>query len=67
MYDMTVTTVDDPEGELGLTFKAYSYAVGFSYARYLIDQFSIGANVKYVNETIWNSKASAVAIDIGTT
>jgi len=67
MDDMTVTTFDDPEGELGLTFKAYSYAVGFSYARYLIDQFSIGANIKYVNETIWNSKASAVAFDIGTT
>lgn len=67
MDDMTVTTFEDPEGALGLKFRAYSYAVGVTYARYLIDKFALGANVKYVNETIWNSSASAVAFDIGTT
>jgi hypothetical protein len=67
MDDMTVTTFEDPEGSLGLKFRAYSYAVGVTYAKYLIDKFALGANVKYVNETIWNSSASAVAFDIGTT
>ncbi len=67
MDDMTVTTFEDPEGSLGLKFRAYSYAVGVTYARYLIDKFALGANVKYVNETIWNSSASAIAFDIGTT
>jgi hypothetical protein len=67
MDEMTVTTFEDPEGSLGLKFRAYSYSLGLSYARYLIDQFAIGANVKIVNETIWNSSASAIAFDIGTT
>lgn len=65
MGDMEETTYDHPEGT-GRTFGAYSYAAGFSYARNLIDVFSIGMNVKYINETIWNTSATALAIDVGT-
>jgi len=67
MDEFNVTTFEDPEGTLGLKFRAYSYSFGVTYARYLIDKFALGANVKYVNETIWNSSATAIAFDIGTT
>lgn len=66
MDEMLITTVDDPEGLTGSTFDAGSFAFGVSYARNLTDKFSIGATVKYVSETIAKSKASGMAIDIGT-
>lgn len=66
MAEMLVTTVDDPEGLLGGTFDAGSFAFGVSYARSLTDKFSIGATVKYVSENIAKSKATGMAIDIGT-
>lgn len=65
MDDMEETTYDMPDGT-GRTFGAYMYAAGFSYARNLLDVFSMGINIKYVNETIWNTSATGVAIDIGT-
>lgn len=63
--EMEVTTVDYPEG-IGLTFSAGSYAIGFSYARQITEDFSIGANVKYLIENISNSSASGIAFDVGT-
>ncbi|MEW6510567.1 MAG: PorV/PorQ family protein [Bacteroidota bacterium] len=63
--EMERTTEDQPEGT-GEMFTAGSFAVGISYARSLTDWFSIGANVKYVNERIWNSSATGIALDVGT-
>lgn len=40
-------------------------AIALTYAYNLTDQFSIGGNVKYINQKIWNSSASAVAADLG--
>ena len=37
-----------------------------SYAKNLTDWFSIGGTVRYVNEHIWNSNATGLAVDIGT-
>lgn len=65
MDKMERTTVFQPEGT-GETFDAGSYAFGLSYARNLTDRFSIGFNVKYVNEHIYHSNAYAVALDVGT-
>lgn len=65
MGDFDETTYDNPEGT-GRTFRAYSYAVGISYALYLIPDFKIGFNAKYINETISYSSARGVAFDIGT-
>ncbi|MGB2868976.1 MAG: PorV/PorQ family protein, partial [Bacteroidota bacterium] len=65
MDEMERTTEDFPEGT-GQTFGAGSIAVGVSYARRLTDWFSIGANVKYINEYIWNSSATGFALDLGT-
>lgn len=65
MDDMERTTEDQPEGT-GETFSAGSYAVGVAYARNLTDWFSIGANIKYINEYIWNESATTFGLDIGT-
>jgi hypothetical protein len=65
MGDMFVTTENYPEGT-GETFSASSYAFGLSYAKKITEDFSVGMNVKYVTENIFNSSASGVAFDIGT-
>ena len=63
--DMPVRTEMQPEGT-GEQFNALSFALQLSYARNLSSQFSIGGNIKLVQEQIWHSKASAIAFDIGT-
>lgn len=63
--DMEVRTVRDPEGT-GERFKVQNFAIQVSYARALTDRFSIGGNAKFIQERIWHSSASTVAIDIGT-
>ena len=65
MDDMERTTEEQPEGT-GNFFAASSMAFGVSYARVLTDWFSIGGNVKYIHESIWNSSAGGFAVDIGT-
>lgn len=63
--DMEVTTEDYPEGT-GETFSSGSYAFGLSYARFITDNFVVGANIKYIRENIYNSSAEGIAVDIGT-
>ncbi|MCX6152427.1 MAG: PorV/PorQ family protein [Ignavibacteriales bacterium] len=63
--EMDVTTPDAPMGT-GETFTASSFALGFSYSRYLTDKFSIGGTFKYIRETIYNSSATGIAFDVGT-
>lgn len=65
MDEMERTTVDQPDGT-GEFFSAGSFAIGASYARALTDWFSIGGTVKYINERIWNSSATGLAVDLGT-
>ncbi|MFQ6613704.1 MAG: PorV/PorQ family protein [Fidelibacterota bacterium] len=65
MGDMDVTRYGYEEGT-GETFRAGSYALGFTYARNLTDRFSIGGTAKYINEFISRSSASGLAIDLGT-
>jgi hypothetical protein len=64
MPDIERTTVQFPEGT-GEKVSAGSFVVGLSYARALTDRFSIGGNVKYIQETIWHSSASSFAFDVG--
>lgn len=63
--DMEVTTTQTPEGT-GERFTAGGTQIGLAYARNLTDKFSIGFNVKYIHEYIWNESANSVAMDIGT-
>jgi hypothetical protein len=58
------TTETNPDGT-GEFFDAGSYAFGLSYARNLTDQFSLGVNVKYINERLYHSNATGFAIDVG--
>jgi len=62
--DMAVRTTDDPEGT-GELFKKQDYAIQVSYARALTDRFAIGGTLKYIQEKIWHSSASATAFDVG--
>ncbi|MBN2410163.1 PorV/PorQ family protein [candidate division KSB1 bacterium] len=59
-----VTTVTDPEGT-GERWGATDFTAALSYARNLTDRFSIGGNVKYIQEKLWNETATAFALDIG--
>ncbi|NCQ18683.1 MAG: UPF0164 family protein, partial [Ignavibacteria bacterium] len=61
---MEVTTMREPDGT-GEMFSAKDYSLAVTYAYNLTDRFSIGGNLKYINESIWNSSASAVAVDLG--
>ncbi len=65
MDEMERTTELQPEGT-NQFFSAGSFAVGLSYAKNLTEWFSIGGNVKYINEYIWNSSATGFAVDVGT-
>jgi hypothetical protein len=65
MDQMEVRTTAQPEGT-GELFTAGAMAIGITYARDLTDEFSIGFNVKYLREHLWNMSASGVAVDIGT-
>ena len=66
MGEMLVTTVEDPEGEIGEVFSARDYCVSLSYAKSLTDRFSIGFSGKFINQTIFHSSANSIALDIGT-
>jgi hypothetical protein len=63
--EMQERTVDQPGGT-GARFAVQNLSLQVSYAKALTDRFSIGGSVKYVRESIMNSSASAVAVDIGT-
>lgn len=62
--DMELTTLSEYEGTGG-TFTANDMAIAITYAKNLTDRFSIGGNVKYISQNIWNSSASALAVDLG--
>lgn len=65
MNDEHVTTLDDPDGEVGTTWSASSFAIGMTYSRALSDRFSVGITGKYIQEGIYNSSANTFAVDIG--
>ncbi len=65
MGEMEVRTVDRPEGT-GELFAASDLALGLAYGINLTNRFSIGFNLKYIQQQIWKEKASGFAIDMGT-
>lgn len=62
--DMQVTTISQPEGT-GQTFSATDFAVSLAYALNLTDKFAIGFNPKFIYQSIWNTSATAFAVDMG--
>lgn len=63
--DIEETTVLQQEGT-GNTFSANDVMIGLTYSRALTDKFAFGGNIKYVQETLANEKASALAFDLST-
>lgn len=63
--DMEIRTETQPFGT-GRFFSYGDVALGLSYARRLTSQFSFGATVRYVEETIDVLKTRAFMIDLGT-
>lgn len=63
--EMDVTTEYFPDGT-GERFNAGSYAFALSFARYITNNFTVGLNIKYIREDIFNSSAQGLGFDIGT-
>lgn len=63
--EMRVRTIEQPEGT-GEFFDYGSIVVGLNYSRFLTENFAIGFNAKYINESIWHMSATGFAIDVGT-
>lgn len=62
--EMEQTTVRQPDGN-GKFFGAYDLAASLTYARMLVQNFSVGFSIKYIKEQIWDLSASTVAFDLG--
>jgi hypothetical protein len=63
--DMKVTTEVQPEGT-GDYFRFSDLALGLTYARQMTSQFSFGATVKYVEESLGGLKIRTVVGDLAT-
>ena len=62
--DDKVRTEYLPEGT-GELWNANDLAMNLAFARQLSDRFSIGGNVKYIQQSIWHATASTYAVDLG--
>ncbi len=62
--EIPITTVDVPEGNLG-TFHPTNTIINVAYAKEFSNSIYGGANIKIINESISDLKASGVAIDAG--
>ncbi len=65
MKDMEITTETQPLGT-GRYFSFGDVAVGLTYSRKMTEQFSFGATVRYVEETLDVLKMRSVMVDLGT-
>ncbi len=65
MKDMEITTETQPFGT-GRYFSFGDVGIGLSYSRHMTDQFSFGATVRYVEETLDVLKMRSVMVDLGT-
>lgn len=65
MQDMAVTTEFAPFGT-GEYFGFSDIAIAISYSRRMTDKFSIGASVRYIEETLDKLKMRGIMIDLGT-
>ena len=63
--DIEVRTVDQPLG-IGEFYTVSDVAIGVGYARQISDQFAVGMQVNYVQETIWHTSMSAFGLNVGT-
>lgn len=62
--DFDLTTTETPEGS-GATFSPAFFNMGVAYSHLFANRVSVGVMVKFVNESISNAGASAIAMDAG--
>lgn len=62
--DFDLTTTDTPEGS-GATFSPSYFNLGLSYSHLFPNHVSVGIMAKFVNESIPNAGAHAIALDAG--
>lgn len=62
--DIPVTTNDFPDGT-GRTYSPSFLTIGLTYSKVITDRISVGSNFKLINETIENTSATGVAVDVG--
>jgi hypothetical protein len=65
MADMEITTETQPLGT-GRYFTFGDVGIGLSYSRKMTDQFSFGASLRYVQETLDMLRMRSVMVDLGT-
>jgi hypothetical protein len=63
--EIDVRTVAQPLGT-GERFTVSNLALGLGFARAVTERFSAGAQVRWVQETVWHTSANTVTFDIGT-
>ncbi len=63
--DIAVRTVAQPLGT-GQNYTVSDVAVGVGWGRQISYRFAAGAQVNYVQETIWNSSAATMTVNVGT-
>ena len=64
-YGEDIVTTDLEQSGTGEKWSASDLAIALTYARNLTDRFAIGGSAKYIQQKIWNSSASAMAVDVG--
>ena len=62
--DIPVTTVEFPDGT-GAMYSPALLTLGLTYSKIITDRISVGANFKFISETIENSVANGFALDFG--
>lgn len=62
--DIPVTTSEFPDGT-GRTYSPSFITFGVTYSKVLTDRISIGTNFKLLNESIENTTATGLAVDVG--
>jgi len=63
--DIDVRTVAQPLGT-GERYSVSDVAIGLGYGKQISARFAAGLRINWLQETIWNSSASAFTFDIGT-
>jgi len=63
--EIDVRTVELPMGT-GERYTVSDMALGLGFGRQLTDRFSVGLQMTYIQESIWHSTMSTMAINVGT-
>jgi hypothetical protein len=63
--EIDVRTVAQPLGT-GERYTVSDIAIGLGYGRKISEKFSVGLQVTYLQETIWNSSMNAASFSVGT-